>query len=897
MNGLRKLWKGFKKLVFWLFFIGLFFITVITVILHLYQDDIEAYAIAELNNHLTTKVEVRNMEVSMFYDFPYTSLGFQGVLIKDAFTEVNSEDTMLYADELYFHFNLLDIWRGNYKVKSASIHNGQVNLKTTNTGDVNYGIIEPNNDSVDTDENFQFLLDKLQVENMNFGLVNRSTNQDYQILIKKGTAKGDFAASKYELEADADLFIKRLKSGSLSLITDKSANLNAAMDIDIEALSYKFKKGDLKVDEMQFQVLGDIDSNKIDLNINGQNIQVGQVVNSVFPADKLNNRAYIGEGLVDFKGEISGPISRTEMPSIEADFAVKNGAILESESKLKVHSINLIGSYMNSYKDRMESLTFDSFELKLLRSYLKGTGKIENFVQPTFMTNAQGDVDLAAFNQFFGFDGVDKLKGQVRFNLSCLMKFFDPEYRKDKFQILSSNGHISMENVVFKGNESDLHFTNITGELFVKEKDAAAKDLKIKTLHSDLTLNGAMKNIVGYVDGSSNLGLIASVEANHILLDEFLGTPNKEKDGPLSMFELPADLNLNVELDIGQLNWENHQFDKISGQFLLANRKATVNQIQLSTLGGNVRGKLSLNNLLENGNIIDGKLTYTDINVKKLFKEWDNFKQTSITSEHLSGRVNGSVDILLLFNPYFSIVEEQIIAVSDIKIMDGALTNLETMRAITDYMRSNKGLKLMLNKHIDKFEDKLMNLRFSELHNRIEIKDRKITIPKMTISTNALDVNLFGWHDFDNNIEYHFSFRFRDLKSKPTTTEFGTIEDDGLGLIVYLTMSGSIEDPTFSLDKQERKNEIKANIANEKESMKSMLKTEFGLFERDTTIKKHQKDNKKEVEFIFYDDDVEEDSSDESKKKKKNKSRVGKFIDNLKQEDKEDNEDIQFVPE
>ena len=86
-----------------------------------------------------------------------------------------------------------------------------------------------------------------------------------------------------------------------------------------------------------------------------------------------------------------------------------------------------------------------------------------------------------------------------------------------------------------------------------------------------------------------------------------------------------------------------------------------------------------------------------------------------------------------------------------------------------------------------------MHLKFSELKNQIEIRNRLINIPKITIKSNALDVELFGWHDFDNNIEYHFSFRFNQLKSKPEYTEFGKVVDDGLGIVIYMTMSGTID--------------------------------------------------------------------------------------------------------
>lgn len=894
MNRLKRVWKVLKKILFWIFFVGLFFVTVITVIIHIYQDDIKQYAISELNSYLKTDVEVQDMEVSVFYDFPNASIQFENVFIADAFEDSKSKDTLLFAEQLFFHFNLMDIWSGDYKVKRASAHHGQLNLKTTESGDVNYAIIAETTDTLDADKNFEFLLELLKLENIDFSLKNKSTNQDYEVNIEDALIKGDFAATEYRLLAEGDLHVKRLKSSSLTLLADKAAKLDLALDINTLKKSYQFKKGNLGIEDMQFNISGAIDSAAIDLTVVGKGIQVSQLVSSIMPDEVEDSKKYKGEGIVNFIGHISGALSRVEMPSIDASFALENGSLVEPENNLKIHDIHLMGSYTNAYGDRKENLDFNNFSFKLLNSHLSGTGRIEDFAQPELITESKGDLDLVTFHKFFKFKNVEELGGNVKFDLSCIIRFFDPEYRRDKFEILRSDGSIALSKVVYKSTLNGIRYTNISGDILVKGKDAAAKDLSIQTQQSDLLLNGAMKNFVSYIDGSGSLGLIASLESSQINLDEFLGPSNKEKEGPPTLFELPGDVNLNIEMHLNKFHWDNHVFTDITGQFLLANRKATVNKMELKTLGGSVKGKLVLNNLLENGNVIDGEMVFNQINTKALFVEWDNFQQNAITDQHIAGQISGNVNFLLLFNPYFSLVEEKILAVSDLKIINGELNNLETMKAITDYMRSNKALKMMLNKHIDRFEEKLMHLKFSKMENRIEIKDRRITIPKMTIKSNALDVDLFGWHDFDNNIEYHFSFRFRQLKTKPEYTEFGKIEDDGLGITIYLTMFGSIDEPQFSLDSDERKNDIKESLANEKSTLKSMLKTEFGLFQKDSTVKSIAPDNKKEVEFIYYETDVENEEMDTTGKKDKNKKRTNNFFNKLKTESEQDKENLQY---
>ena len=883
---MKKALKILRKIFFWIFFISLFLTTCVTVLLYVYEDDIKQYAIDEINNHLETDIEVRNIELSIFHDFPYASLQFEEVFISDAFEERESDDTLLYAENMFFNFSILDIWRGDYKVKRVRAENGQLNLKTDKNGDYNYGIVRQKEER-DSASNFKFMLELLKLDNIHFNYSNLSTNQYYKIDIINGLLKGNFTESQYDLSAEGDLFVEQLKSNSFSLIKDKEASLVLDMNINTDEKRYTFNQGDLDIEEMPFKITGLVDSAFIDMQVVGHNVQVSQLANALLEDSFAETKEYDGDGLLDFKSEIKGSLSKTTMPSITADFSLVDGKLKEPHQNLQITDINLVGSYQNQQEDRKESLELKNASFKLLNSYFLGSAEVENFAEPKLKSKMNGDLDLAAFDRFFGFKGVEKISGHIKFNMESVLTFFDPQYRKDKFEVTKSDGMLSLKDVVYQKEGEDLEFSGITGDLIIHGRDAAVRDLSVKTEKSDLLLNGALKNIVSYIEGSDGLGLIATIESDYIDLNEFIGESNKEREHP-RVFELPNHFNLNTELHVKQLDWENHSFTDISGRLLYANKKATIKKAKLRTLGGTVLANLTLNNGGETGNVIEGKINFNRVNVSKLFEEWDNFDQKSVTHEQLSGTASGDVEILLFFNPYFSILKEKMYVNSDIELSNGALTNLETMKSVTDYMRSNKALKLLLNKHIDKFEEKLLNVKFETLKNKIEIKDGVINIPKMKIASNALDLELFGWHDLDNNVEYHFSFRFRDLKSKPEYTEFGKIEDDGLGLVIFLTMSGNLDDPEFALDKDERKNHIKENIAQEKETVKSMLKTEFGLYKNDTTVNRIQEQNKREVEFIYYEEDIKEEK--DTIVKKKNKGKIGKFFDKLEKEKKDKQE-------
>ncbi len=99
-------------------------------------------------------------------------------------------------------------------------------------------------------------------------------------------------------------------------------------------------------------------------------------------------------------------------------------------------------------------------------------------------------------------------------------------------------------------------------------------------------------------------------------------------------------------------------------------------------------------------------------------------------------------------------------------------------------------------------------------------------------------------------------------------------------------MSGNIDDPSYSLDKEFRNENIKENMTEEKANVKAILKSELGLFAKDTTIKAMEQEKSKAMEFIMYDDDQEIENLNPKHQTKKspgaNKRQTNKFFEKLK---------------
>ncbi len=77
----------------------------------------------------------------------------------------------------------------------------------------------------------------------------------------------------------------------------------------------------------------------------------------------------------------------------------------------------------------------------------------------------------------------------------------------------------------------------------------------------------------------------------------------------------------------------------------------------------------------------------------------------------------------------------------------------------------------------------------------------------MEILSSAADFSVSGKHSFDNNYEYHIKVYLSEIlsgkyrKSKKLNSEFGTIEDDGLGRTsLFLKITGKDDNIKVAYD-------------------------------------------------------------------------------------------------
>jgi uncharacterized protein involved in outer membrane biogenesis len=148
MKTFKKIRKLFFRLLLILVISLILFIVTALIISNNYGDEIKEYTVNQINEQLEIKINVKEADVSVLEGFPFVSVIFKDVVAwsnpnfnRFAFENVDT-DTLFSSKRVYIQFSLIDLIRGQYRIKRIYASNGKLNLLSDAAGNTNFKLLK-----------------------------------------------------------------------------------------------------------------------------------------------------------------------------------------------------------------------------------------------------------------------------------------------------------------------------------------------------------------------------------------------------------------------------------------------------------------------------------------------------------------------------------------------------------------------------------------------------------------------------------------------------------------------------------------------------------------------------------------------------------------------------------
>jgi len=804
----------------------LLFLTLLT-LLFVYQDEVKAAVIAEINRHLKVEVNVApaNIDLTIIKTFPDCSMQFKDILIFEALPQ-KQRDTLIFASRLNLHFNIKDLWNKKYAIQKIIIKDAILKPKILKDGKNNFTIWEGQSTEKTNDSKVNFDIQLLKLEHCRIDFENKQSFFDCQFLVQDLVFKGHFGDSKYDLASEGKLFVNKISYKKESFIKEK--DINFIVSIDVLNDRYNFKKAYIHLNQLQFDLNGGFsfkDSlSHLKIDYRAPNIDIASLL-SLLPEkyrDKIND--YKSSGNFYSEGKLNYESNKDFM--FESDFGIKNAVITYIPKSTSIKQVGIEGHLkLDAFSSLLE---IKNIHVAMNDDELNGSGFIKNFSDPYIQYKGAATVNLANLQAFWPIDTITKLQGELKINADlegALKDFKDQTFsQKVKLDIAASVNNVEAQ---FK-NDEQLYAIE-SGSLEAFQREIELKNLKLKRGSSDVVLSGQLKGIYNYLsEPNASLTVSGDLFSSNLKLEDFM-LKNKASGGESDL--IPANVNFKLNAEIQKFTFSKFLATDIVGEVEVKNKKAIVSNMTLKTMDGNATIDLFADNTDRKLNIVlQSKIAH--LNIQELFSEFNNFGQTTLVDKNIKGFISADIDFSGNWNNHLDVDLSSIRANCDIDIEGGELIDFKPL--------------VSLSKYIDLRD--LQRIKFSSLRSEIVIKDKTINFPKTLIENSALNLTFSGTHSFENAIDYHIRLAISEFLAKKikSNDEFGPVEEDKeKRRTAFILMTGTLDNPIVKFDRKGQKAKIKEDIKQESQNIKNILKEELGLFKKENSAPKENKSEQK----------------------------------------------------
>lgn len=827
------------KTLLWVVGVLLTLILLSSLLVYIFQDKIEQMLISRINKNLTAKIEVKDIHLTVWRNFPYVSAVFEDVKAVDTLSA--SRKPLLDMKEFVMEFNVWNIISGDYSIRHVSAENGEINLVKFANGKDNFHVWKKDTAKAAASEDVSINLKRIRLKNVQFRYLDYAAGQYYSMCFYQSVWKGKFDSDEYDLYGSGRLRGDSLMISGVNYLGRKDADFKVNGYVNNAISNIKIRDAELQLGDIVLKSEGEIgySDQKPLINLSGgfKDESLEKLLSLLPEKQKHFFEGFTQNGKLNLSFLLHGDYSAKGTISLKSDFSISDGKFEQKKNGIALEQIKTKGNLIFSDIRNPSTLRLDitNFSAVFDGKNIAGSVKLNNALTPEIVLNAKGEISLEKLHYWMNVKEIRTMSGALAFDIHFEGKLPSWKGLKAKdFIGNKSSGTLKITNAAIQSEWVMKPVEGLTLDANFNNNDLVVNDLKFKYGKSDISLNGDFDNFIPYLFlPSENIRIHAKLKSGLLALDEILvREETKNVTGKSSSNQIFINnINADLELDVQQVVFGKFEARQCQANVYYSGRRLAAEDVIMKTLGGSITGKAILSES-DDSLLFQASTKFKNIDIREAFISFDNFGQKSMTQDNLRGRTTAEIQIFGKLSRDYQMSLNGLKATLDITVDDGEIMNYEPLIGLKDYIKGRDFSKIS----------------FETLKNNINIDDGKISIPQMEIRSNAINLKVSGWHTFENEIEYHLQVRMKELRKKAekpgAEDEYGYVDysQDGGGTL-FLLITGTVDKPDYKqLDKAAMKEKINSDIKKEKENMKTILNKEFGLFKKDSTLKKDKPD-------------------------------------------------------
>ncbi|MBS1682380.1 MAG: hypothetical protein JST48_11760 [Bacteroidetes bacterium] len=809
--------KILKKIVVGLFIFIALLVASAFVLPIVFKDKIKAKVDEAIAQNVNADVvfDVNNFSLSVFRNFPNITVEVKelGVFNREPF-----KGTPLFVVNRFdVEVNLKDVIFGDQlRVKGITLVKPQINIKVLKDGQANYNITYPSTDTVkksDEPSKFSFAIDRWNIENAE--LIYDDETMPFFMSIKglNHSGSGNFNDQQFDLTTKTTADSVSMKYAGAEYISNKSAQIDAVIQISENYGKYVFKENSAKLNEFGLGFDGWFKMNDNDF---GMDINVKSPENSFKSLLSLVPGMYTKEfdkietkGNLSFSGFVKGTYSDKQMPAFNMDLKVMDAMFKYPSVPSAVTNINMdlvIDNKTGVIENTLINLK--KFHLDFGSNPVDAHAVVENLKDYKMDASVKAALNLSEMSKMFPMEGME-MKG----NFSAAV---EAKGVYDAVKKIPMSGSASLKDFRFASNKISYPVTIQSMEATFDPQKAELKNTKGTIGKSDFDVSGSVSNYMAYAFANGVISGTLNFSSTLLDLNEFMtdsAPPDKKDTTKLTVIPVPGNIDFVLHSDIKTVKMMDYTLTNAMGDVIVKDAVANMSNVKFNMLGGGfvVNGAYNTKDLQHPK--YDFGLKIDNLSIQEAASSFSMIKKYAPIAGMAQGKfgtdfkINGELGQNMM--PKLNTVNGDGL----IKIAEAAITQSKLISGVTS---------LTSLKDVD-------NVTLKNVLMSATIKDGKLSVKPFNVKFGDYATAVTGSTALDGTIDYALKMsvpagklgsQFQGLINQYTGSNNSTST-----IPLNIGLGGTFTNPKATLVTQEQKQQVKEAVTNvAKEKGKEALK-------------------------------------------------------------------------
>lgn len=818
--------------VFFVLFIG-----TLIVLPFLFKDKINQIIKDEANKNLRAKMDYASFDLSLIKSFPNFTFELNGFSLVGM--EEFENDTLASIKNFVFTIDLMSVIKGEQiKIKSIKLNEPRIKAIVLKGGKANWDITIPSEEqapeTVSEPTKFSLTLKNYEINNAHVVYDDRDGNM-YAVLVNlTHTGQGDFTQDLFTLVTNTTIDALTYKMDGITYLNKVNTRLKFDIDIDNVRSKYTFKENELQLNELFLGFDGYVamptETIEMDMTYFAKKTDFKNLL-SLVPAVYAKDFASVQtSGNLGLDGYVKGKYNDALklMPAFGLKLLVDNAMFKYPDLPKSVNNIN-VDVRVDNPDGNPDKTVIDikKFHVEMAENPVDIRMLIKTPVSDPFVNGEiKGKVILSSVKEFIPLEQGESLNGTIisditlKGNISALEK---EQY--DKFEFA---GQFIVLDMDYKGKDLayDVNLKKMYLNFSPKIVELSAFEAKIGK--SDINATGKMEQFLEYALKEDGV-LKGSFTMNSTLMDlnEFMSeeestsaTTTSEEEAPLSVIEVPRNINFKLNTNIGKLIYDNIDMTNVSGVVSIADSKVSLDNLKMNLLEGTMtmRGYYETKNIKNPG--IDFYLDISNFDIQKTATTFNTIEKMAPLAKAAFGKFSTQMSVTGLLDEKMEPVLNSLTGGGKLSTSSVVIQNFEPTNKIADALKMEQFKKLALNN---------INVSF-------KFKDGRVQVEPTDIKLGDIYGKVRGSNGFDQTIDYVWSMniprsRFGAAANAVLNNLTAQAAQQGINtnigelINVDILIGGTVQQPTIKTNLHEKGKDAMENIKEQvKEKVEEKVK-------------------------------------------------------------------------